>query len=94
MLTWGGFSGPPKPLPEKSMYLVLKSTVASGQRINAGDVAELSAADAGALVASGRVVAAPEGKKAAPAPMDRSVDLDVSDAPSVTKRGRGKRNAD
>lgn len=76
------------------MYLVLKSTIASGQRINAGDVVELSAADARALIASGRVVAAPEKPKAAPAPADRSVDLSASDTPTLSKRARGKRNAD
>jgi hypothetical protein len=81
-------------MPEKSMYLVLKSTVASGQRINAGDVVELSAADARALLASGRVVAAPEKPKAAPAPADRSVDLSASDTPTLSKRAKVKRNAD
>lgn len=76
------------------MYLVLKSTVASGQRLNAGDVVELPAAEARALLAMGRVEAAPEKPKAAPVQADRSVDLDASDAPVVTKRGRSKRNAD
>ena len=76
------------------MYLVLKSTVASGQRLNAGDVVELSAADARALLASGRVVAAPEKPNAVPAPADRSVDLSASDTPTLSKRARGKRNAD
>jgi hypothetical protein len=81
-------------MPEKSMYLVLKSTVAAGQRINAGDVVELSADDARALLAMGRVVAAPEKPKSAPVVADRSVALEASDTPVVAKRGRGKRNAD
>jgi hypothetical protein len=81
-------------MPEKSMYLVLKSTFASGQRLNAGDVVELSAADARALLASGRVVAAPEKPKTAPAPADRSVDLSASDTPTLSKRAKVKRNAD
>ena len=76
------------------MYLVLKSTVASGQRLNAGDVVELPAAEARALLAMGRVEAAPEKPKAAPAKADRSVDLKASDAPAVAKRSRSKRNAD
>ena len=76
------------------MYLVLKSTVASGQRLNAGDVVELSAAEARALLAMGRVEAAPEKPKAAPVQADRSVSLETSDAPVVAKRGRSKRNAD
>lgn len=76
------------------MYLVLKSTVASGQRLNAGDVVELPADEARALLAMGRVEAAPDKPKAAPVSADRSVDLKASDAPVVAKRGKAKRNAD
>jgi len=94
MLTWGGLSGPPTPLPEKAMYLVLKSTVAMGQRINAGDVVELSDDVARALLAMGRVEAAPLKPQASSAVADRSVALEISDAPVVAKRGRGKRNAE
>ena len=94
MLTWGGFSGPPTPLPEKAMYLVLKSTVAAGQRRSAGEIIELSDAEARALLTLGRIEAAPEKPKASPAMADRSVALETSDTPVVAKRGRGKRNAD
>jgi len=76
------------------MYLVLKSTVAAGQRINAGNVVELSDDVARALLAMGRVEAAPVKPKASPVVADRSVALEASDTPVVAKRGRGKRNED
>jgi hypothetical protein len=76
------------------MYIILKSTVAQGQRRNVGDVIELSDSEASALLALGRVVVA-EKPKASPAMSDRSVSLQTSDAQVVTTRGpkarKGKR---
>lgn len=76
------------------MYIVLKSTVAQGRRRNAGDVVELSDAEASALLALGRVAVA-EKPKPSPAMSDRSVSLETSDAQVVTTRGpkarKGKR---
>jgi hypothetical protein len=76
------------------MYLVIKSTVASSGRINAGDVVELSEDEASALLAMGRVVAAHEKPKSMPTQVDRSVGLNTSDAPTLSKREKAKRNAD
>ena len=90
MITWGGFSGPPTHLLEKSMYIVLKPTVAQGQRRNAGDVIELSDVEAYVLLVLGRVAAA-EKPKASPAMSDRSVSLETSDAQAVTTRGQKAR---
>jgi len=93
-LKWEGFSGPPNPNLERQMYIVLKPTVAAGQRRNAGDIVELPAAEAANLLSLGRVEVAPEKPKAAPAKADRSVALKTSDAPAPKKRGRAKKNAD
>ena len=82
------------------MYLVIKSTVASSGRINAGDVVELSEDEASALLAMGRVVAAHEKPKfefmglPMPTQVYRSVGLNTSDAPTLSKREKAKRNAD
>ena len=92
MLKWGGYNGPPTLSQGKSMYLVLKSTVAMGRRINAGDIVELPDDVARVLQAIGRVEATQA--KASPVTVDRSVSLQTSDAPVVAKRGRPKRNAD
>lgn len=93
-LTWEGFSSPPSPNLEKNMYIILKPTVAAGQRRNAGDIVDLSAAEAANLLALGRVEVAPAKPKAAPVKADRSVALETSDAPAPKKRGRAKKNAD
>lgn len=68
------------------MYIILKSTVAAGERRNVGDIVDLSAAEAANLLAMGRVAVAPEKPKAAPVKADRSVALGTSDAPKPTKR--------
>lgn len=67
-------------------YLVLKSCVAGGAARNAGEIIELSEAEGKSLSAMGRVQqvadTVPQEK------MDRSVGLDASDAPKVSKRGK------
>jgi hypothetical protein len=72
------------------MYIILKSTIAAGQRRNAGEMIELSDAEASALLALGRVAVA-EKPKASPAISDRSVSLETSDAQVVTTRGQKSR---
>lgn len=79
------------------MYIILKSTIAAGQRRNVGEMIELSDAEASALLALGRVAAAQK-PKVSPAVSDRSVSLDNSDAQVVTTRSpksgsrKGKRS--
>ena len=88
-LTWEGYSGPPKPNLELNMYIVLKPTIAGGQRRNAGDIielSELSVDEAAALIAAKRVEVAPEKPKSEPVNADRSVALEESDAPAPKKR--------
>jgi hypothetical protein len=65
-------------------YLILKSCVAGGAARNAGEIVELSEQEGKSLLAMGRVQAAPE--RAASAVADRSVGLDASNAPKVSKR--------
>ena len=88
MLTWEGFKSPPFSTGV-AMYLVLKSTVAAGKRVSAGDVIELSVDEANELLAMGRVEPAKEKPKAEIA--DRSVSLESSDAPAVKTRTRKKK---
>lgn len=85
-LTWEGYSGPPKPNLELNMYIVLKPTIAGGQRRSAGDIIELPVDEAAALLAAKRVEVAPEKPKSAPVNADRSVALEESDAPAPKKR--------
>jgi hypothetical protein len=88
-LKWnGGGFGRPQPQQEAKManYLILKSCVAGGVGRNAGEIVELSEQEGKSLSAMGRVQVAPE--RAAPAVADRSVGLQVSDAPKVSKRAK------
>ena len=88
-LKWngGGFDRP-QPQQEVKManYLILKSCVAGGAARNAGEIVELSEQEGKSLSAMGRVQVAPE--RAAPAVADRSVGLEASDAPKVSKRAK------
>lgn len=72
-------------------YLVLKSCVADGSRQNVGDTVELSADEAKALVAMGRVEYVEPSSK--PDVADRSVGLETSKVAAPKKRTRGKSNA-
>ncbi len=67
-------------------YLILKSCMAGGAARSAGEIVELSEQEGKSLLAMGRVQVAPE--RAAPAVADRSVGLEVSDAPKVSKRAK------
>ncbi len=67
-------------------YLILKSCVAGGAARSAGEIVELSEQEGKSLSAMGRVQVAPE--RAAPAVADRSVGLQASDAPKVSKRAK------
>lgn len=67
-------------------YLILKSCMAGGAARSAGEIVELSEQEGKSLLAMGRVQVAPE--RAAPAVADRSVGLQVSDAPKVSKRAK------
>lgn len=65
-------------------YLILKSCVAGGAARNAGEIVELSEQEGKSLLAMGRVHVAPE--RAATGVADRSVGLEASNAPKVSKR--------
>lgn len=67
-------------------YLILKSCVAGGVARNVGDVVELSEQDGKSLSAMGRVQVAED--RAAPVVADRSVGLEASNAPKVSKRAK------
>ena len=67
-------------------YLILKSCMAGGAARSAGEIVELSEQEGKSLLAMGRVQVAPE--RAAPAVADRSIGLEVSDAPKVSKRAK------
>jgi hypothetical protein len=89
VLKWnGGGFGRPQPQQEAKManYLILKSCMAGGAARSAGEIVELSEQEGKSLLAMGRVDVAPE--SAAPAVADRSVALDTSDAPKVSKRAK------
>lgn len=57
MLTWKGSGLGPVPTREgnKMKYKILKNTIANGVRVAAGDVVELSAAEAQVLLGYGRI---------------------------------------
>lgn len=88
-LKWngGGFDRP-QPQEEVKManYLVLKSCVAGGMARNAGEVVELSDQEGKSLSNMGRVQVAED--RVAPVVADRSVGLQVSNAPKVAKRSK------
>lgn len=88
VLKWngGGYGRPQPSSGVKMSYLILKSCVAGGVARTAGEIVELSDAEGKSLTAMGRVQqmadTVPQEK------MDRSVGLDASDAPKVSKRGK------
>lgn len=88
-LKWngGGFDRP-QPQEEVKManYLVLKSCVAGGMARNAGDVVELSDQEGKSLSNMGRVQISED--RVVPVVADRSVGLQVSNAPKISKRAK------
>ena len=68
------------------MYIILKATVAGGQRRYVGDVIELSDQEARALLALRRIDVAPPKAKEIVERNDRSVGLAASKAQGLTKR--------
>jgi len=62
MLTWGGSQATPSNEGQTMKYVILKSCVAGGVSRNAGDIVELGADEAAALMGYGRIAAAPEPK--------------------------------
>ena len=68
------------------MYVILKATVAGGQRRHAGDVIELSDQEARALLALRRIDVAPPKAKETHKSNDRSVGLVASKTQGLTKR--------
>ena len=71
---------------EKMKYLILKDTVANGGKVSAGDTIELDLDQGNILVGLGKAELA-EGKAAEK--KDRSIGLEKSEAPKITKR-KGK----
>lgn len=76
MLTWKGSGLGSAPTREgtKMKYKVLKTTIANGVRVNAGDIIELGAAEAHSLKGYGRIEPVIEQK------------IHVADAPAVEHR--------
>jgi hypothetical protein len=64
-------------------YTILKDTVASGKKVSAGDVVELSEDEGKVLESYGKAVKGGESKSEK---KDRSVGLETSEKPKVTKR--------
>ena len=64
-------------------YTILKDTVASGKKVSAGDVVELSEDEGKGLESYGKAVKGGESKSEK---KDRSVGLETSEKPKVTKR--------
>ena len=85
MMKWnrGGAGRPQSQQGVKMSYLFLKSCVAGGNACSAGDVVELSEQEGKTLMAMGRVQKVSVSEAA---PADRSVALETSDAPKLTKR--------
>jgi len=85
MMKWnGGGSGRPQSQEGAKMsYLVLKGCVAGGESRSVGDVIELTQQEGKSLTAMGRVQ---EVEVSEEATADRSVALETSDAPKLTKR--------
>jgi hypothetical protein len=88
-LKWNG-GGFDRPQPQKEVkmanYLILKSCVAGGVGRSAGEIVELSEQEGKSLASMGRVQVAPE--RAAPAVSDRSVGLEASNLPKLSKRAK------
>ena len=87
MMKWngGGVGRPQSQQGVKMSYLVLKGCVAGGESRSVGDVIELSESEGKSLTAMGRVQKVTVSEEAT---ADRSVALDTSDAPKLTKRKR------
>lgn len=64
-------------------YTILRDTVASGKKVSAGDVVELSEEEGKILESYGKAV---KGGEAKSEKKDRSVGLESSEKPKVTKR--------
>jgi hypothetical protein len=81
MLKWNGGSN--TPIFTMKKYLILTDTVANRKKIRAGEVIELSEEEGRSLCSYGKaeVFVEQESKK-----VDRSVGLEQSDAPKVSKR--------
>ena len=65
-------------------YLIMKSCVAGGEARKAGEIVELSESEAKALTAMGRVQ--PVADYVPNETMDRSVGLESSESPKISKR--------
>lgn len=82
MMKWNGGSNTPNLNMKK--FLILKDTVANGQKVHAGDIVELADNIGNELCAYGKAtpyVEKPKAKK-----VDRSVGLEKSDTKPTKKR--------
>jgi hypothetical protein len=79
----GGFKLPFAKKVKIMKYTILKDTVASGKKVSAGDVVELSEDEGKVLESYGKAVKGGESKSEK---KDRSVGLETSEKPKVTKR--------
>lgn len=81
MLSWNGGSN--APILKKMKYLILVDTVANGKKVRAGDVVELNQQEGNILISYNKASAHVEKKSEK---KDRSVGLEKSEAPKVSKR--------
>lgn len=87
MLKWNG--GGNAPNLEMKKYLITKATVCNGQRVNPGDVVEVTVDEGFILVNCNKAQEYVE-PKPKPKKVDRSVGLETSDTPAVKKRSKSK----
>ena len=81
MLSWNGGSN--APILKKMKYLILVDTVADGKKVHAGDIVELNQQEGNILISYNKASIHIEKKSEK---KDRSVGLEKSEAPKVSKR--------
>ncbi len=87
MLKWNG--GGNAPNLEMKKYLITRATVSNGQRVNPGDVVEVTVDEGIILVNCNKAQEYVE-PKPKPKKVDRSVGLKTSDEPAPKKRTKSK----
>jgi hypothetical protein len=87
MLKWNG--GGNAPNLEMKKYLITRATVSNGQRVNPGDVVEVTVDEGIILVNCNKAQEYVE-PKPKPKKVDRSVGLKTSDTPAPKKRTKSK----
>lgn len=86
MLKWNG--GGNTPILNMKNYLILKDTMAAGQKVSAGDIVELNEDIGNQLVGYHKAEETTSKPKTKSIKVDRSVGLESSDAPAPKKRAK------